>query len=1296
MALGGRGSTARSPCRRTLPVPTFPRVPPHSGSALNIRLNGKIYVQSMIRTLRRARTFPDGLERSHLTAGTIVILGDVELFCGDKPAGLRRQLRKALALMVAARGRRVRRQEIAAAVWGDQHRDVRTLMWSLRRVLRDSNSGLDVPPDKGKEGNYLLVVAEPYALEEAVDAFRFLDLTARAAARAENADDAAAVELLGTAAGLWGGDPFAGLWPEGPPEPCRRLAAELERARDLLVRLLAEAALHRGAPYDAARVYRDRPVGSASGTAGHDAAWLAGFLIGLHDRPGTEEAHRLLARRRGAGAGTSAASSAGAGAAGRDRGPVDDVLARADDLLLLAEAGIDVHRPLTAAPRPPVTGSPPVLVGRETELAAFTGALGEVLAGRPAALAVTGASGRGKTRLADEFAASAMAAGVPVVLVSAAHAGDLRPWQELAERLWPGACRDVSRTGGSPPVRLTLGQRRALLDFVAPRGGAPAAPEPDQAQPERFAEIARALGVLARNAAARRGLILVLDDADRLSARGRELLGLFLAGLRDAPVGVTLLGREASEENPGDGTWADAMAAAGPGTVRLALGPLPEQAIGSWIGQLRDAAPAGEEIRMLAQATGGEPVMIRDQLAAAAATAATAPQVPSAWVAAAAITADNLVIDTALVARMLELPDADADREERNARWHGWIDTAAGVRFTHGSHRDDVIARLETDPALRRSLHRRAFLTLTERVRADDPDPSLPVRIAGHALGADRDLPAGEAARAFLAAARAERASGEAAEAWARAGIAKDPPDQGTRASLHLALGDALDQRGADTEADREFQLAYDIAADGPLERAEALIRLARRWTDPGKIDWYLLRGLQEGIAALGQDAHGEDAHGEDGTGTGRAAVALRLQLTAHLAHKSTLAVPVLGTQADEIRREGVRLARSALTQADGLPPAAACEVLNESRWALFDYDPPASTIRLSERLELESLLARSPYFHNTALMTLAIDQLRLGRVTDAQGTLLAHEQTMPATQASRWLQLTMETVLDLWHGRFGDAETRLFTVAAPIVARAHAERARVADTLQQTWQGQVFWLRREQGRPLRRSDPEVFRQVEGHAFFAIWRVGLALANLDEDNLPGAALHVRALDEGHDGFAAFPPHGWTVSVVALLAEACLALSPEGRRRAAGRGPAEFGYSDHDPLNYRTVEDPLGGLLPDIAGRLRAILSRYAGEFVLAGWPSVLLGPAERFSGLLATATGEYEEALHLFDAAAGKVAGAPPQAAHLRVDKARALIRLGPAGRPEAARLLSEAGATADRLGMRGLAGDARELLAEC
>jgi hypothetical protein len=174
---------------------------------------------------------------------------------------------------------------------------------------------------------------------------------------------------------------------------------------------------------------------------------------------------------------------------------------------------------------------------------------------------------------------------------------------------------------------------------------------------------------------------VVLDDADQFSERGRYLLALVLDGLRDAPVGMALLGRDdsrAAGRAPGRGTWAGTLAAARPGAERLVLRPLPEQAIGDWLRQVRGRAPTGEEVRLIAWTTGGEPVRIRDQVAAAA--AAASHQAPSHWLAAAAITADDLAVDTALVARMLGLTDADADREERNARRLARIDTSAGVR----------------------------------------------------------------------------------------------------------------------------------------------------------------------------------------------------------------------------------------------------------------------------------------------------------------------------------------------------------------------------------------------------------------------------------------------------------------------------------------------------------------------------------------------------------------------------------------------------------------------------------------
>ena len=272
-------------------------------------------------------------------------------------------------------------------------------------------------------------------------------------------------------------------------------------------------------------------------------------------------------------------------------------MARADDLLMLAEAGIDVHRPLAEERRPPVAGSPPVMVGRDAEMAAFRQALAGMLAGRPATVLARGASGRGKSRLAGEFAVAAGTAGVPVVLVDADQPGDLRPWQEIARRLWPAACRDLGQGRDLAAPWLTLGQRRALLDFVAPRAGGSAPPEPDQAQQARFADIAGALSLLARNVAGRRGLVVAVDNADRLSERSRDLMGLFLASLRDAPVCVVLLGRD---EGGDAAPWAEVAAGAG-GLVRLFLGPLPEEAIGGWLRQVREQEPTAEEIALVAR-----------------------------------------------------------------------------------------------------------------------------------------------------------------------------------------------------------------------------------------------------------------------------------------------------------------------------------------------------------------------------------------------------------------------------------------------------------------------------------------------------------------------------------------------------------------------------------------------------------------------------------------------------------------------------------------------------------------------
>src|SRR5580658_8310800 len=69
-----------------------------------------------------------------------------------------------------------------------------------------------------------------------------------------------------------------------------------------------------------------------------------------------------------------------------------------------------------------------LMVGRDRELARVTGLLDDALAGRGCLVLCTGEAGIGKTRLAEEAAASAAARGVPVAWARAADAGSLPPY----------------------------------------------------------------------------------------------------------------------------------------------------------------------------------------------------------------------------------------------------------------------------------------------------------------------------------------------------------------------------------------------------------------------------------------------------------------------------------------------------------------------------------------------------------------------------------------------------------------------------------------------------------------------------------------------------------------------------------------------------------------------------------------------------------------------------------------------------------------------------------------------------
>jgi hypothetical protein len=469
--------------------------------------------------------------------------------------------------------------------------------------------------------------------------------------------------------------------------------------------------------------------------------------------------------------------------------------------------------------------------------------------------------------------------------------------------------------------------------------------------------------------------------------------------------------------------------------------------------------------------------------------------------------------------------------------------------------------------------------------------------------------------------------------------------------------GDAAQAAGKMIEAERWYMQAHAGAAGAPRARAEAVIRLARRWSDPGRVD----RDVVQRITAALDDLAGDDS-AEAGL--------LRLRLNAHLAKKLSLGVSQDTALPGTGPAEGAVLAHRTLAQVPAdCPDESRCEVLTECRWALFDHTPVARLLSLSRELQDAAVRAGSAYFQGEALVALAVDQVRVGQIPSALATIEQHRTHAGRSRSAlaRWYQCTFDTLLDLWRGNFATAADWIFGESQAIVAALEAGLEIPADTLAQTRMGQAYWLLREQGRMAELFTSDLIAGVERHGFSPIWRAGLVLALCETDHWTDAADQLQAFREDTDQFRALPPSGWAVPTLTLLGEACAAIDAHGGGRDAG-------LAELAPL----VDCALAGHHPEIA---------------LAGWPTAMLGPVARTRGLLALATGDGPQAMENFQYAARFARTSRPQMARLRADRARALLRHPDLGAPgEAATLLAAARSAAGELGMARLAGEIRQL----
>ena len=173
----------------------------------------------------------------------------------------------------------------------------------------------------------------------------------------------------------------------------------------------------------------------------------------------------------------------------------------------------------------------PVLVGREAELAALTGALDSAIGGEPALVLLGGEAGVGKTRLVAEAAERARDAGARVLMGACVElGGEGLPFTPLADAL-----RSLMRDTAPEQLDEFVGAARPELARLLPEldpdrtpGSAPLGGGTD-----RLMELV--LGVIER-IAADAPLMLVIEDLHWADRSTLDLVALIVRALRGARV----------------------------------------------------------------------------------------------------------------------------------------------------------------------------------------------------------------------------------------------------------------------------------------------------------------------------------------------------------------------------------------------------------------------------------------------------------------------------------------------------------------------------------------------------------------------------------------------------------------------------------------------------------------------------------------------------------------------------------------------------------------------------------------
>jgi len=903
-----------------------------------------------------------------------------------------------------------------------------------------------------------------------------------------------------------------------------------------------------------------------------------------------------------------------------------------------------------------------LFIGRERELAALGGAMDQALAGRGRIVALAGEPGIGKTRTAEVLGRYASQQDVPVLwghCLEEPGAPPYWPWLQVIR-----AC--LAAHDDDAALREAVGFHASHVAEIVPEIGqrwpdlAPVPPTVDTAQ-ARFRLFDAIAGFL-RGAAAKRGLVLILDNLHWADAPSLRLLEFLAAGIGPCRLLLVATYRdiELSRHHPLSDTLGELARHAA--FKRLRLTGLTLSETGRFMAAATSEPPPADLLATVHAQTEGNPLFVAEMarfLVREGVLGQADPRNPSdrgrrdalsripegirevignrlnrlsplcnRVLATAAVIGRRFDLD--VLARLLadELPDDQAAAAIEEALGASVVD--AGVepgsyQFSHALIRETLYDEI---PAIRRGrLHLAVAMTLEASTQSDT---SAQVSALAHHFCAA--LPGGDPTKAIEYARRAaERAdtlfAWEEAARYYRATLqvldASTPGAARERVELLIALGDAQTKAGANLEAAEVLQQAAGSAKS--LGLTQDLARAARAFEEatwrPGLPGTAAVRLLQDALAGLGPED--SIARADVLSSLGRAlifsgAVAKAMEI---------------GAQAEAMAR---RLG-DASTLSNALRAGLA------ARWQPDHFDERMAAtleaIGLAQRLGDKERELEATSWRLFDLMSIGDLQQRAEEFETY--VRLAGELRQPFYQ---YICVSSRAMLALFHGRFPEAET---------LAREALEFGRRMPSLDAVgiYGVQMFSLRREQGR-LKELAPLVAHFVQATPAAAAWRPGLALVYSELGMRDEARAEFDRLAQ--DGFAAVPRDALWVTAIAYLADVCAFLRDADR-----------------------------------AATLYAFLSSQQGRNIVAAPNIACYGSAARFLGALATTMARWSDAERHFESALQNERRQQgwPSLARTQCQYAEMLVARGnPGDRARAADLLDEALTASQSLGMSSLA----------